>query len=140
MKKKGTDWEREIAKILNEFFDTNVWKRIPGSGALGTILGESSLIGDVSGKFNFLKRKFIFEAKTGYGGSKQLTFKKEWIDKVKEEADRVYGFGAIVGKFLGSRSGVKHFIVLDLEDFMEIMEIAEQLYEDYQEMWRTLNE
>ena len=40
-KKKGTDWERKIADIFNKYFDTNVWKRIPGSGAIGTILSIS---------------------------------------------------------------------------------------------------
>lgn len=51
-KRKGSDWERQIAKIMNEGFDTDRWKRVPGSGALGTILGESSLVGDVKGSFD----------------------------------------------------------------------------------------
>jgi Holliday junction resolvase len=139
-KKKGTDWERTIAKKLNEFFNTDVWKRIPGSGALGTILGLDSLIGDVSGKFNFCNMKFIIEAKTGYGGSKQLTLKKEWLDKVKDEASRVYGMGAVVGKFLGAKTGAKNFIVMDLEDFMLLMEVAEKTYEEYQKLCEEIYE
>jgi hypothetical protein len=129
-KKTGTDWERKIADIFNEYFDTNVWKRIPGSGAIGTILSISELLGDVKGKFDFTNLPIFIEAKTGYGGSKQFVIKKEWLDKIKEEANTSFGIGLLAGKFLGAKQGVKHFIVLDIYDFLKLMDIANDLKEE----------
>jgi len=137
---KGSNWERAIAQKFNEEFETDVWKRVPGSGALGTILGETSLVGDVKGRFDFLNRTFIIEAKTGYGGSKQLTLKKDWIDKIKSEASRSFGFGAMIGKFLGAKLGTKHFIVMDLYDFIEIMKEAEDNYSELQELYTKIGD
>jgi len=124
-KRKGSAWEREAVKILNNAFGER-FKRVPGSGALGTMLHESILVSDVKGKFNFLPRPIRIECKVGYGGSKQMTIKKEWLDKVKEEADSAYSFSMLMGKFSGAREGTKHFVVIDLNTFIDIMKIAEK--------------
>ena len=36
-KDKGSRWERDAVKILNDSY-YGTWKRVPGSGAFGTIL------------------------------------------------------------------------------------------------------
>jgi len=134
-KKKGFDWERKIAEIFNDKLAIKNWKRIPGSGALGTILNISSLRGDVKGNFNFMTKPILVEAKTGYGGSKQLTIKKEWLDKIKEEADTVYGIPILVCKFLNARVGVKNFVVMDMDDFLDLISEAESIYTELVEFY-----
>lgn len=134
-KRKGSDWERQIADIFNEYLDTDEFKRIPGSGAIGTILKISELLGDVKGKFNFINSPVFIEAKTGYGGSKQMAIKKEWLDKIKQEAETGFGIGFLAGKFLGAKKGVKHFIVLDMYDFLKLIEIANLLKEELDEVY-----
>jgi hypothetical protein len=127
-KRKGTDWEKQVAELFNNSLNIK-WKRVPGSGALGTILENSALRGDVRGRFLFSSRPVLIEAKTGYGGSKQLTIKKEWLDKIKDEADTVFGIPILACKFLNARSGVKHFIVMDIDSFLDLMSCAEDLQE-----------
>lgn len=53
-KQKGNRGEREVVKILNEFYKTDLFKRVPNSGAYGTIhkqtLNEAEmnvLVGDI---------------------------------------------------------------------------------------------
>jgi len=120
-KVKGTAWENLVVDLLNKHLDKATFKRIPGSGAIGTIMGEGLLTGDISGKIAGFPKKIRGEAKVGYGGSKQLTVKKEWIDKIHEEAANTQSLPALFCKFSDARSGVKHFVVLSLEDFIEIM-------------------
>jgi len=94
-------------------------------------MNESRLSGDVKGKVPFLSKEFNIEAKTGYGGSKQLAVKKEWLDKVREEAENAYAIPLLACKFSNARKGVKHFICMDFEAFADIMEEANKLYEDF---------
>jgi len=129
-KRKGTDWERQLAKLLNAKLTDAEFKRVPGSGALGTIMNESRLSGDVKGKIPFLSKGITIEAKTGYGGSKQHLVKKEWLDKVREEAENSYTIPLLACKFSGAKSGAKHFICMDFDAFSEIIEEANKLYED----------
>jgi len=128
-KRKGTDWERKIVKIFNTKIKGAEFKRVPGSGALGTIMDESRLSGDVKGSLPFLNKGITIEAKTGYGGSKQHVIKKEWLDKVREEAEKSYTIPMLVCKFSGAKTGAKHFIVFDFDAFYEIVEEANSLYE-----------
>jgi Holliday junction resolvase len=120
---KGTNWEREFVELLEKNIGDINAKRIAGSGAIGTSLGEPLLSGDVTLKFNDIPNTFRIECKTGYGGSTQLTLKKEWLDKIRQEAQNTYSIPALAGKFLGSRSGVKHFVVLDFQAFCDLIEL-----------------
>lgn len=123
---KGTNFERRAVELLNKLIKESDWKRIPSSGSIGTILGESELCGDIKGKvYNFYKT-FRVEAKAGYNHSsnkevKQFTIKKEWLDKIKQEANNTYSMPFLICHFDGARSGVKEFIILDIEDFAEIL-------------------
>ena len=124
-KVKGTGWENLFTELLNENIDGAKAKRIPGSGAIGTIVKEPFLQGDIRAVFEGLSRAFKFEAKVGYGGSKQLTVKKEWIDKIIEEAKNDYSIPALACKFSGARKkdGVQYFVVLDFQTFCDIMNV-----------------
>ena len=138
-KVKGTAWEREAVKRLNEY--VNVFKRIPGSGSLGTILNEPKLAGDIQGKTkDFFNKNFVLEAKTGYGGAKQLTIQKEWFDKVAEEADSNFAYAGVICKFADARSGVRHFVAFDLDVFGEMLRYVETLSNELNKVYEELAE
>jgi hypothetical protein len=112
-----------------------MWKKIPGSGAIGTILDEPLLTADIVGKVDSIPKKFKVEAKVGYNSSKdaevkQFTLKKEWLDKVKREATGSFSFPFLIGKFSGAREGVKVFVVMDVEEFASIINHITKLQEE----------
>jgi len=125
---KGSQWERDAAKLLNENFP-DVWRRNPGSGALGTILELPILKGDVVGDYEFLPFDFIAEAKVGYGGS-LMQIQKVWFDKIKEQADENYSLPVVLLKFEKSKSGVRHVIAMDFETWDKIMSYIESMHEE----------
>jgi hypothetical protein len=114
---------------------TSDFKKTPTSGALGTIVGEPSLTGDVRGRIYGVPQKIKIEAKIGYGGSKQLALKKEWLDKIAEEAAQDYSIPIVACRFLGSRSGVENFVAMDLDIFIYFMNLITQLQEDLDEAY-----
>lgn len=134
-KDKGTRWEREAVSLLNEKFP-GTWIRIPGSGAIGTQIGIPILKGDIKGKYTFIPKSFLGEAKVGYGGSKQVTVKKEWFDKIAEEAKESYSLPVVVFKFLNARAGVKYVIAMDFEIWDELLEEMETMYETLVNMYK----
>jgi hypothetical protein len=129
MKRKGSDFERQAVETLNSIVKESEWKRIPGSGAIGTTLSEPLLTSDIVGKVKSIPRKFKVECKVGYGGATQLTLKKEWLDKVKMEADATYSIPIMMGKFSGSRGGVQIFVAMDVETFASILNHITNLQE-----------
>ena len=139
-KRKGTQWERDATKILNEII-YGKWKRVPGSGALGAILQEPTLQGDITGKdIPGLPKGFMLDAKVGYGGSTQLTIKKKWLDKIRKEAEATYSIPAVICKFSGSRQGAQVFIVMDLEAFAELVNRPSEIKEELDKtIWKMSN-
>lgn len=128
-KRKGTAWEVQAAKLLNEPFEEPIWKRVPLSGAIGTTLHEPELASDVKGKYPFIPFRFVAEAKTGYGGS-NMQIKKEWFDKIKQTADQLYAEPLVFLKFLGARSGAKHIIAMEFDTWNRLMLYIEHLTDD----------
>lgn len=126
-KRKGSDFERKIAKKLTEALASGEFKRIAGSGAIGTTMGLPILQGDLRGEVDGIPQKFKGEAKIGYGGSKSMSIKKEWIDKIVEEAKRDYSIPFLVARFSGSRGGVEEFIILDFDTFIMLLNMITEL-------------
>lgn len=131
-KRKGSDFERQAVEILNSLVVDSEWKRIPGSGALGTVLGEPLLTADIVGKVKSISQKFKGESKVGYNPPrvvevKQFLLKKEWMDKVKMEADASYSIPFLIGKFSGAREGTKVFVVTDVEVFAKLINTITKL-------------
>ena len=63
---KGSSFERQIAKVLNKRFNTNVFSRTPGSGAFATthsLPEHLKIYGDLITPKDF---KFCIECKKGY--------------------------------------------------------------------------
>jgi len=128
-KAKGARWEREAVEVLNEMFP-DTWKRIPGSGAFGTIMNITGLTGDLTGKYKFFPFMFRGENKVGYGG-KEMTVKKEWFDKIRMEADKNFNeVPCVLIKFDNSRSGVRYFIAFDFDALKKILETVETIYNE----------
>lgn len=127
---KGTTFERDAVEILNKLVRKSQWKRIPGSGAMGTFLSEPLLMSDIVGKVDSIPQKFNVEAKVGYGGKTQFSLKKEWLDKVKLESDSSFGIPMLVGKFSGAREGTKVFVVMDISVFSNLLNRITELTEE----------
>lgn len=130
---KGSNFERMAVEILNTLIKNSKWNRVPGSGAIGTSLNEPALTSDIVGKVDSIPRKFKVECKVGYGGATQFTLKKEWIDKIKQEAIASHSFPFLMGKFLGAREGTKVFVVMDVDEFASIINHITRLQEELNE-------
>lgn len=130
-KQKGSNAEREFVLVLTNKIKGGKFNRVYASGAVGTVLGVPSLMGDINGTVEGIPREFKIEAKTGYSNvkdkaCKSLALKKEWLEKIGEEARSNFAIPLIMGKFDNVRSGVKYFIAMDLEVFAELInELAE---------------
>jgi hypothetical protein len=137
IKIKGNQFERDAVILLKEMLPGSDWHRIASSGSIGTFIGEPLLTGDIKGNIKGLKQTFRGEAKVGYGGAKQFALKKEWIDKIIEEAGNTYSIPFVIGKFSGAREGTKVFVVLDINTFTSLLnyitEQSEELDEIYEE-------
>jgi hypothetical protein len=132
---KGSQFERDAAELLNKNVRKSRWQRVAGSGALGTIMHEPTLSSDVKGRVESIPQEFKVECKVGYNNSKaegvkQFTLKKEWLDKVQQEANQSYAIPMFMGKFLGAREGVKVFVVLDVEVFAKLLNRITELDEE----------
>lgn len=143
-KRKGNDFERQAVEILTKLVRGGQFKRIAGSGMLGTVLGEPLLTSDISGKVESLPKKLKIEAKVGYNSSKdkevkQFTLKKEWLDKVNQEAQASYGMPLLIGKFSGARDGTKVFVVMDVEVFAELVNRITDIYEENKKLEKDNN-
>ena len=139
-KAKGANWEREAVKLLEELVDSSSWKRIAGSGAIGTTLGEPFLRGDIVGDIPHLGRTLRGEAKVGYGGATQISFKREWLEKIREEAEGTYSIPFVVCKFSGARGEVKHFVALDFEAFADILNQVKVIADSERKLLEQVNE
>jgi Holliday junction resolvase len=142
-KRKGTAWERELVELLLNIPASSA-KRVAGSGAFGTVLTEPSLLGDVVLVLDDLPRKFRIECKTGYGGSSQMTIKREWFEKIAEEAEKSYSIPLIALKFSNvkgkstldeSTGRVKYVIAMDLAVFIELMTYLVNLKEELDKLY-----
>ena len=131
-KRKGSDFEKQAAELLTFLIKKSKFRRVPGSGMLGTILSEPLLNSDIKGKVSSISKEFKIEAKVGYNSSKdvgvkQFTLKKSWLDKIIEEASYSFSIPMLIGKFLGAREGVKVFVVLDIQTFADLINMITDL-------------
>lgn len=129
---KGSRFEREAAKMLNSLVDDSIWKVIPGSGAIGTLMDEAQLQGDISGEVKGFPKKFRGECKTGYSNrtgaeTKSFTIQKKWLDKIKKEAESTYSFPVLFCHFDNARTGIKSIAVLDIEDFAKLINLYTEI-------------
>lgn len=140
-KVKGTQWENLFVELIKQNIPlTTRVKRVTGSGAIGTAMNEPLLKGDVVAEFYGFPRKFRIETKVGYGGDTQLTVKREWINKIMEEAKETYSYPAVACKFLGSRKsdGAQYFLILDFDTFCDIINYTNSLKKELDLLYEKL--
>lgn len=137
-KNKGSRFEKELVDYLNDNLTDAKFKKIPGSGAIGTTINEPFLKGDITGMVLGIPKKLKGECKSGYGGEKQVTVKREWINKIKEEAEQDYSIPFLAGKFSGARAkdGVQIFSILDLETFVYLLNLVSSLQKELDEFYK----
>lgn len=135
---KGNIFEREAVVLLTELIKDSKWKRIPTSGAIGTRMEIPLLFSDLIGEIKNFPKKLRGEAKAGYGGKKQFTMMKEWLDKIFMEAKNTYSIPFLIGKFSGAREGTRVFVVLDVNIFAtlinQVTDLQRRLDEQTKEM------
>lgn len=139
MKRKGSDFERLAVEILNTIIKGARFKKVPGSGSMGTALFEPLLTSDIVGTVDSITKRFKIECKAGYnsskdGGIKQFVLKKDWLDKVRREADATHSIPLLMGKFSGAREGVKVFVAMDVEVFAQFINEITRLKEELDEV------
>ena len=122
----GLRWERQVVKELGG-------KRQPSSGAFGTIIGDASLTGDVIVPIKWLSRPLHIECKYGYGGSKSMSVKREWLQKVRKEADNCRRYPALAIKFRDATSDPESakVICFNFDTWKQILKEFEYIYLEY---------
>jgi hypothetical protein len=131
-KDKGSRFERESAAELS--VNGGAWKRIPGSGALGTNLHLSYLTGDVDGKYPWFKKAFKAENKFGYGTSKRITILREWLTKNRAQCELDNKYPCLLLKFdsvTGGDLGSAKLICFNFDTWNKLMADIEELYTEY---------
>jgi hypothetical protein len=134
-KRKGDAAEREIVDMLNSSLLQGKAKKNPGSGAIGTNVGESLLTGDINLEIYGFPRKIKAECKSGYGNKahlecKSLRIEKAWLDKIAEEAEANFRLPIFFGKFDNVRKGTKIFCAMDIEVFILLANHITKLREE----------
>lgn len=135
-KQIGDRWEREFVKKVAPYAE--IAKRIPGSGALGTLLQEARLTADAFLKYRFLNKPLKVELKYGYGGSTQMQVKREWMEKVRMQARDNNYIPAVGIKFRDVLSGDKEsatWICFAIEDWNGLVEYLNELFSDLEGYW-----
>lgn len=124
-KRKGTRFEQELKKLLEDKFPGSKWFRVPMSGAIGTLTGESSLDGDLIGSVPGFPKRIKVEAKVGYSQSgKSMAIRKEWLDSIIEKSKKDMSFPVLMAKFEQARTGTRVFVALDLDSFVFLINLA----------------
>lgn len=139
-KDKGNNFERDAVKKLNLWLEQGTFKRIPGSGAIGTNMNEPFLTGDITGEIYGMYKPLKGDCKVGYGGKTQVTFKKEWLDKIRAEAKDSGSFPFVLCKFSGARvaDGTVEFVAVSLEDFVAIMNFISNMRKELDVVYERL--
>jgi len=137
-KAKGSKFEKDLVDYLNKNLVSGIFKRIPTSGAIGTLINEPFLKGDVTGKVLGIPKKLKGECKVGYGGVTQLAVKREWLNKIIDEAGQDYSIPFLAGKFSGARTkdGVQMFVILDMETFVYLLNTISTLQKELDEIYK----
>jgi len=122
----GKRWERQVAKELDG-------KRQPSSGAFGTLTKDAKLTGDVVVPIPWLSRALHVECKYGYGSSKSISVKRDWLVKVRKEADLARRYPALALKFRDVTSDVESakLICFDFETWKKMMQEFSYIYYEY---------
>jgi hypothetical protein len=138
-KRSGKRWERDASKELS-----GDWTVVPGSGAFGPLMNDSSLYGDLIGAYPWFEKKFRADAKFGYGGNTQMTIKRDWFTKIRDEATKNGNddYPCVILKFKNVRSGdtgSSKVMCINLDVWNDMMAHLEMVWEEYMELLEDKN-
>lgn len=119
-KRSGTYFENVVEGFFNETGISSA-KKVIGSGAFGKMWREPRWLGDVYIDFPFLEKPILAECKFGYGGETQVSVKREWVQKIIDEAKIADRYPALIFKFKGARGQSSKMIAFDWDTFVKIM-------------------
>lgn len=129
----GTEFEYQFRNALNEVDGVEA-KRIPGSGALGTITGWNNLDSDVIFSVPGIPVSWKVECKAGYGkkgsGEKSMTVFQKWFQGIREQADKTQSIPLVAMKFKSARGEAKHIVGFDLRGFIQLLRYVVKLYNE----------
>jgi len=120
----GLRWERELSKLLGG-------KRQPSSGAFGTQIHDAALTGDLTVGYPWWHKLLHIEAKFGYGGSKSMSIKREWFEKVRIEAKLANRYPIVALKFRDVTGGdveSAKVICINIDTWLAMMQEISYLY------------
>lgn len=126
---KGKEFERETAALAGRF-----GKRIPRSGAIGTIEGIPRLAGDARWDFPWMNKFIAIECKHGYGTkgsdkSKSMNIKREWFDKHLKDAKRFDFYPAFAMKLkFTAENGLSKFMLIPFPVMERMIKEMSDLY------------
>ena len=139
-KAKGGAFERQIAKMLNEQFDTKEFSRTPGSGAFATthqLPEHITVAGDLITPLNF---KFCIECKKGYNDQTIYSLldynSKIWqfIEQCERDAKKMNKLPMIIYK-----QDRKDILVITYKDMFTTMIPSITIFKDDVERLTNIN-
>ena len=139
-KAKGGAFERQIAKMLNEQFDTKEFSRTPGSGAFATthqLPEHITVAGDLITPLNF---KFCIECKKGYNDQTIYSLldynSKIWqfIEQCEKDAKKMNKVPMIIYK-----QDRKDILVITYKDMFTTMIPSITIFKDDVERLTNIN-
>jgi len=135
-KAKGNNAERAVVKILNEYFNTDRFKKVPQSGAFGTIHSKSLskteaqvFIGDIITPEEF---PFILEVKHYKDVDMWKIFETgetQWDEQLEEEELNLEKSGK-KGVVLVFKKNNRKFIAMFKKDLLDIKTYPKMEFED----------
>ena len=139
-KAKGGAFERQIAKMLNEQFETKEFNRTPGSGAFATtheLPEHITVAGDLITPLNF---KFCIECKKGYNDQTIFSLldynSKIWqfIEQCEKDAKKMNKVPMIIYK-----QDRKDILVITYKDMFTTMIPSITIFKDNIERLTNIN-
>ena len=139
-KAKGGAFERQIAKMLNEQFETKEFNRTPGSGAFATtheLPEHITVAGDLITPLNF---KFCIECKKGYNDQTIFSLldynSKIWqfIEQCEKDAKKMNKVPMIIYK-----QDRKDILVITYKDMFTTMIPSITIFKDDVERLTNIN-
>jgi len=130
--KKGKAFEKETAELAGKY-----GKRMTKSGAVGTMEGIDTLVGDVQWRFPWFSKNLSGECKHGYGRKsgkgKYITLNREWFEKHMTQA-RAFGlfpFFSMKFKF-ATEDGMSKFVLIPHSTMRELILEMDNMWQELQ--------
>lgn len=136
--KKGKVFESETAALAGKH-----GKRVPKSGAYGTVEGIPQLAGDARWKLPWLDSEIHVECKHGYSDKgqerKSMRLEREWFDKHMAQAKALDFYPVFAFKFkFTQQNGMSKMVVIPFPVMGKVLSTVNNMHERIEELEREL--